>query len=53
VDDLNKIIKMRKEFEKEGLTFYIHVDAAWGGYFASTIHKAFGGICGQVQLFKR
>ena len=22
---------------ENGLTFYIHVDGAWGGYFASTM----------------
>ena len=25
--------------EREGLTFYIHIDGAWGGYFASTLNN--------------
>lgn len=39
VDDLCQILEIRKEFERmdNGLTFYIHVDGAWGGYFASTL----------------
>ena len=37
VDDLCTILAIRKDFEKKGLTFYIHVDGAWGGYFASCL----------------
>jgi len=39
VDNLREILKLRKEMEKEGLTFYIHIDGAWGGYFASTLNN--------------
>jgi len=37
VDDLCKLLQIRREFEMKGLTFYIHVDGAWGGYFASCL----------------
>jgi len=37
VDELDKILEIRKEFEARGLTFYIHIDGAWGGYFASCL----------------
>jgi glutamate/tyrosine decarboxylase-like PLP-dependent enzyme len=37
VDDLVSILALREQFERKGLTFYIHVDAAWGGYFASVL----------------
>ena len=37
MDNLDEIINIRLEFEKKGLTFYIHVDGAWGGYFASCV----------------
>jgi len=37
VDDLEKILEIRKYFAEKGLTFYIHIDGAWGGYFASVI----------------
>ena len=32
------IKKNRKKFEARGMTFYIHIDGAWGGYFASCMH---------------
>ena len=38
VDDLREILDIRHEFINRGLTFYIHVDGAWGGYFASCIY---------------
>jgi len=39
VDPLRKIIDIREEFRQQGLDFAIHVDAAWGGYFASLLRK--------------
>ena len=38
VDNLKLILKIRKEMEDKGMTFYIHVDGAWGGYFASCLN---------------
>jgi hypothetical protein len=49
VDDLKQILDMRREFESKGLTFYIHVDAAWGGYFASILHSKDGGQHSEVK----
>ena len=37
VDDLEKILEIRDYFAEKGLTFYIHIDGAWGGYFSSVI----------------
>lgn len=37
VDPLKDILRLRKQFAKLGLTFALHADAAWGGYFASTL----------------
>ena len=39
VDPLHEIVKLRDEFRDQGLEFTIHADAAWGGYFASTLHE--------------
>lgn len=36
-DPLEKVLKIRDEYEKKGLSFVIHCDAAWGGYFASML----------------
>ena len=41
VDPLSDILAIRNEYRQLGLDFDIHVDAAWGGYFISTIRKAF------------
>ncbi|WP_165005658.1 MULTISPECIES: tyrosine decarboxylase [unclassified Enterococcus] len=32
VDSVNKIIALREELKEEGIYFYLHVDAAYGGY---------------------
>ncbi|WP_194189782.1 tyrosine decarboxylase [Clostridium chrysemydis] len=32
VDDIHKIIEVRDRLAKEGIHFYVHVDAAYGGY---------------------
>jgi len=38
VDPLTKVLELREEFERErGLSFVVHCDGAWGGYFASCI----------------
>ena len=37
VDPLSGILKLRKEFERKGLSFLVHADAAWGGYFCTML----------------
>lgn len=39
VDPLADILALRDQFAGRGLTFALHADAAWGGYFASTLRK--------------
>jgi glutamate/tyrosine decarboxylase-like PLP-dependent enzyme len=48
VDPLAKVIAMREEYRKAGLEFVIHVDAAWGGYFASLLRKPVNGATGTM-----
>lgn len=38
-DQLSAIIDLRKKFQLKGLSFLVHADAAWGGYFASMIPR--------------
>ncbi|KAK4196720.1 putative L-tyrosine decarboxylase [Triangularia verruculosa] len=38
-DPVEEIVKIRQEYEREGISFAIHCDAAWGGYFAATIRE--------------
>ncbi len=33
VDQIDKIVELRHKLQKEGIYFYLHVDAAYGGYF--------------------
>ncbi|OGM43988.1 pyridoxal-dependent decarboxylase domain protein [Aspergillus bombycis] len=39
VDRLHEILAMRRRFQDRGLSFLVHADAAWGGYFASMIPR--------------
>ena len=39
VDNLTDVLKMREDFRKKGMDFFIHADGAWGGYFASLLNK--------------
>ncbi len=35
IDHFDKIIALRKKFEKKGVSFYVHADCAYGGYARS------------------
>jgi len=37
VDPIAKLVALREEMNQQGLNFALHVDAAWGGYFASVL----------------
>ncbi|KAI0466317.1 pyridoxal-dependent decarboxylase domain-containing protein [Xylaria cf. heliscus] len=39
VDPLSGILALRKQLQAEGLSFLVHADAAWGGYFCSMLPK--------------
>lgn len=39
VDPLTEVLALRTEFQKRGLSFVVHCDGAWGGYFASMIRE--------------
>ena len=39
VDPLSEVLAIREEYRKVGMEFVIHVDAAWGGYFASLLRR--------------
>lgn len=40
VDPLHEIVAVREEYRRAGMDFPIHVDGAWGGYFASILRPA-------------
>jgi glutamate/tyrosine decarboxylase-like PLP-dependent enzyme len=37
VDPLSDIVALRAQYQQAGMDFPIHIDAAWGGYFASIL----------------
>ena len=37
IDPIHKILDIRKDFEDNNLSFWIHVDSAWGGYCKSIL----------------
>ncbi|KAK0616216.1 pyridoxal phosphate-dependent transferase [Immersiella caudata] len=39
VDPLREILALRQRFQAKGLSFLVHADAAWGGYFATMLPK--------------
>ncbi|CAE6428477.1 Thiol:disulfide interchange protein DsbD [Rhizoctonia solani] len=39
VDPLAEICDLRKSYQLRGMSFVIHADAAWGGYFASLLRQ--------------
>ncbi|MDX1811598.1 MAG: pyridoxal-dependent decarboxylase [Gammaproteobacteria bacterium] len=41
VDNIAEVLKLRDSYRKRGLNFFIHVDAAWGGYMLSLIRKPY------------
>lgn len=43
VDRLEKIADMRDQMQKKGLSFLLHADAAWGGYFATMLQRGKNG----------
>ncbi|OJD29629.1 pyridoxal-dependent decarboxylase domain protein [Diplodia corticola] len=40
VDPLQKILELRQKFQAKGMSFLVHADAAWGGYFTTMLRKA-------------
>lgn len=53
VDEIAKIVELRDAFEPRGLCFYIHADAAYGGYLASMVRKPDGEAVTPSELIER
>ncbi|KEP50083.1 pyridoxal-dependent decarboxylase domain protein [Rhizoctonia solani 123E] len=39
VDPIKGVVQLRTKYQALGLSFAIHADAAWGGYYASFLHE--------------
>lgn len=35
IDKVDEVVKLRDEYQKKGISFYLHIDAAFGGYARS------------------
>jgi glutamate/tyrosine decarboxylase-like PLP-dependent enzyme len=44
VDPLAGILELRERYRAKGLEFWLHADAAWGGYFASMLRPGSGFV---------
>ncbi|KAL1744050.1 hypothetical protein HDZ31DRAFT_82975 [Schizophyllum fasciatum] len=44
VDPLDEVLALREKYAKKGMSFLVHADAAWGGYFASMIRDPPEGL---------
>ena len=44
VDPIHDIVELRNKYRGQGLDFYIHVDAAWGGYLSTMFRKEDGSM---------
>ncbi|KAJ4361497.1 hypothetical protein N0V95_001834 [Ascochyta clinopodiicola] len=48
VDRLGEVLALRRRFQARGLSFLVHADAAWGGYFASMLPTEYAPGMGGV-----
>ncbi|MDX1332140.1 MAG: pyridoxal-dependent decarboxylase [Robiginitalea sp.] len=52
VDNLKEILKIREDWNRKGIDFFIHADGAWGGYFASLLQEPESGTHAHKHLEK-
>jgi len=53
IDKIDEIAALRDEYEKKGISFYFHVDAAYGGYSRSLFLDEDSQFIGYDKLCKR
>ncbi len=44
IDEFHRIADLRDEFEAQGVSFHLHIDAAYGGYVRAAILDEFGSV---------
>ncbi|MCC2615065.1 hypothetical protein LJ739_02260 [Aestuariibacter halophilus] len=50
IDPIDKLVDLRDRFSAKGLTFFIHVDAAWGGFLSSMFRDEQGQSLASDQV---
>jgi len=51
--DVAAVVKIREEYEKKGLSFYYHIDAAYGGYGRTMFLDEKGRFMAYEDLLER
>ncbi|MGW5050395.1 pyridoxal phosphate-dependent decarboxylase family protein [Actinokineospora sp. NPDC004072] len=51
VDPLAEMLRIRADFHRRNLTYAVHADAAWGGYFASLLRPGPAGATATPELW--
>ena len=41
MDPLIDVLAIRERMQQKGMSFMVHADAAWGGYFATKVEVGF------------
>ncbi len=52
IDPIADIVNIRKDMINEGLNYYVHVDAAWGGYLSAVFRDENNGLITQEDVCK-
>lgn len=52
VDPIHEIVAARRRWNERGADFFVHVDAAWGGYLASVFRDPDGGFLSREKIRK-
>lgn len=50
IDPIDRMVAARRRWQREGLNFGLHVDAAWGGYLTSIFRSPGGGLVERDKL---
>lgn len=50
IDPIDALVECRQRWHKRGMSFAVHVDAAWGGYLASLFRSADGQLLTREQV---
>lgn len=52
VDEIHRMVELREEFAQKGLSFYFHIDAAYGGYLRTLFLEEDGSFMPYDQIKK-
>ncbi|MBI3928677.1 MAG: tyrosine decarboxylase [Armatimonadetes bacterium] len=44
VDEVHRIVELRRELQRRGMSFYLHLDAAYGGYARAILRDEDGSV---------